>query len=53
MEEKAEPTQVFKEVRKLRKKNQIKKVRKKENFGLLARKNRHNTGDVHSHGELS
>jgi hypothetical protein len=38
MEEKVQPTQEFKEVNKLRKKRQLKKVTKKENWGLLARK---------------
>jgi len=38
MEEKVQPTQEFKEANKLRKKNQFKKVRKKLNLSLLARK---------------
>jgi len=38
MEEKVQPTQEFNEVNKLRKERQLKKVRKKENSGLLVRK---------------
>jgi hypothetical protein len=54
MEGKVQPTQVFKEVSNLRKKNQLKKVRKRENLGLLDKKKKgHNTRVVPSHGELS
>jgi hypothetical protein len=53
MEEKAAPTQEFKEVSNQRKKDKLKKDRKKENLGLLVNKNSHNTGVVHSHVELS
>jgi len=38
MQEKVQPTQEFKEVNKQKKKHQLKKVRKMENLGLLARK---------------
>jgi hypothetical protein len=52
MGEKLQPTQESKEVSNLRKKNQLKKLRKRKNLRLLARKN-HNTGVAPSHGELS